>query len=128
MTGRDPRYLAVVLGTAVLILGVLGSLAADVGVPYPGFFFSPDYRIFPVDPAAHAAGLAVGDRIVAVDGASPLTLLARVRASGTRIRYDVDRDGRRFVVSLPPAPFTWELLGGRFAVYWKAYRYFRELP
>ena len=117
MAGRDPRYLAVLLGTAVLILGVLGSLAADVGRPYPGFFFSPDYRIFPVDPAAQAAGLAVGDRIVAVDGASPLTLTARVHASASPVRYDVDRDGRRFALSLAPTPFTWELLAGRFAVY-----------
>jgi class 3 adenylate cyclase len=117
MTGRDPRYLAVVLGTAVLILGVLGSLVADVGRPYPGFFFSPDYRIVPVDAAAHAAGLVVGDRIVSVDDASPLTLLARVGASAAPVRYAVDRDGRRFVVALPPAPFTWELLGRRFAVY-----------
>jgi class 3 adenylate cyclase len=117
MTGRDPRYLAVVLGTAVLILGVLGSLVADVGRPYPGFFFSPDYRIFPVHPSSHAAGLAVGDRIVAVDGASPLTLLARLRDSPAPVRYEVARDGRRFAVSLAPVAFTWELLAGRFSVY-----------
>jgi class 3 adenylate cyclase len=117
MTGRDPRYLAVVLGTAVLIVGVLASLCADVGRPYPGFFFSPDYRIFPVDPAARAAGLAVGDRIVAVDGASPLTLVERVRAAAGPIGYELERDGRRFAVSLAPSLFTWEVLGGRFAVY-----------
>jgi class 3 adenylate cyclase len=117
MTGRDPRYVAVVLATAVLIVAVLGSLVAEVGRPYPGFFFSPDYRIFPVDPAAHAAGLAVGDRIVAVDGASPLTLASRVAASAAPVRYDVDRGGRRFAVSLAPTPFTWDLLGRRFAVY-----------
>ena len=109
--------LAVVLGTAVLIGGVLASLVADVGRPYPGFFFSPDYRIFPVDPAAHAAGLAVGDRIVAVDGASPLTLLSRVRTASGPIRYDVERAGRRFALSLAPAVFSWDLLAGRFAVY-----------
>ncbi len=56
MSGRDPRYGAVVLATATLILGVLGSLVADVDQPYPGFFFSADYRIFPVD--------SVGDREV----------------------------------------------------------------
>jgi class 3 adenylate cyclase len=111
------RYLGVVLGTAVLILGVLGSLIADVGRPYPGFFFSPDYRLSPVDDAAHAAGLVVGDRIVAVDGASPLALTARLRGSPAPIRYDVERDGRRFAVSLAPRPLTWDLLVGRFAVY-----------
>ena len=117
MAGRDPRYLAVVLGSAVLIAGVLASLVADVGRPYPGFFLSPDYRIFPVDPAAHAAGLAVGDRIVAVDGGSPLGLPARVRAASGPIRYEVERDGRRFALALAPARFTWDLLAGRFAVY-----------
>jgi class 3 adenylate cyclase len=117
MSGRDPRYVAVVLATAALILGVLASLAVDVGRPYPGFFFSADYRIFPVDPAAHDAGLAVGDRLVAVDGGSPLTLPARVRANPRLIRYDVARDARRFTVALAPVPFTWELVGRRFGVY-----------
>ena len=67
-----------------------------------GFFFSPDYRIFPVDHAAREAGLAVGDRIVAIDGASPLTLLARVATTSGPIRYEVERHGRRFAVSLAP--------------------------
>jgi class 3 adenylate cyclase len=117
MSGRDPRYVAVVLATAALILGVLASLAVDVGRPYPGFFFSPDYRVFPVDPAARRAGLAVGDRIVAVDGASPMTLLPRLRGSPEPVRYEMARDGRRFTVSLPPASWSWDLLAGRFAVY-----------
>jgi len=117
MKGSHPRYVAVVAVTAAVILGVLGSLVADVGRPYPGFFFSSDYRIFPIDAAAREAGLAVGDRIVAVDGASPLTLLQRLRVSTAPIRYDLDRNGRRFTVTLAPRTFTWELLGGRFAVY-----------
>jgi len=117
MTGRTSRYVAVVAITAALILGVLGSLVADVGHRYPGFFLSPDYRIFPVDPAAREAGLAIGDRIVAVDGASPLTLLDRVAAADRPVRYEVDRDGRRFTVALSPRPVTWKLLASRFAVY-----------
>jgi class 3 adenylate cyclase len=116
----DVRDLAVVLVTAALIVGVLGSLIADVGRPYPGFFFSPDYRLTPVEPAARAAGLRVGDRIVAVDGASPLTLLDRVAAAGGPLRYELARDGRPFTVTLPPAVFTWRTLVGRFATYFVA--------
>jgi class 3 adenylate cyclase len=117
MTRRDPRYVVVVLATAALIVGVLGSLAVDVGRPYPGFFFSADYRIFPVTSAARDAGLRVGDRIIAVDGASPLTLMDRVRTGGGPVRYEIERDGRRFTVALPPTPVTWAFLAREFAVY-----------
>ncbi len=117
MTRRDPRYVVVVLATAALIVGVLGSLAVDVGRPYPGFFFSADYRIFPVTSAARDAGLRVGDRIIAVDGASPLTLMNRVRTGGGPVPYEIERDGRRFTVALPPTPVTWAFLAREFAVY-----------
>ena len=117
MTRRDPRYVVVVLATAALIVGVLGSLAVGVDRPYPGFFFSADYRIFPVTSAARDAGLRVGDRIIAVDGASPFTLMDRGRAGGGPVRYEIERDGRRFTVALPPAPVTWAFLTREFAVY-----------
>ena len=39
-----------------------------------------------------------------VDSAPPLTLLARVAAADGPIRYEVDRDGRRFTVALSPRP------------------------
>jgi len=93
MTRRDPRYVVMVLATTALIVGVLGSLAVGVGRPYPGFFFSADYRIFPVTSAARDAGLRVGDRIIAVDGARTReqvgapTELALVRRPLIRARY-----------------------------------------
>ncbi|MCI0546915.1 MAG: GAF domain-containing protein [Candidatus Rokubacteria bacterium] len=115
MTRRDPRFGLLVAASVAVLLGLGAGLLADVGRPYPGFFFSPDYRIFPEDPAATGAGLAWGDRIVAVDGGSPIHLMARVRASDAPVRYEVERDGRRFETALAPATFTLPLLLHRFA-------------
>ena len=114
---RDPRFVLLVAVTAVAILGLGVGLAAEVGRPYPGFFFAVDYRVFPVEPAARQAGLAFGDRIVGVDGRSPTTLMARLRESPRAIRYDVERAGRRLTVELAPRPLSWERLAGRFGGY-----------
>jgi class 3 adenylate cyclase len=111
------RFVLVVAASVAVLAGVLAALASNVGRPYPGFFFTPDYRVFPVTPAARAAGLAPGDRILAVDGASPLTLMARVRAAAGPVRYEVERAGRRFAVELAPRPFTRADLVGHFAGY-----------
>ncbi len=115
--GRDRRFVLLVLASAGILLGLLAGLVADVGRPYPGFFFSADYRVFPVEPAARAAGLGYGDRIVSVDGRSPLRLIEEVRASAGPIRYGVERDGRRFTVDLAPYTFTWSHLGGHLGGY-----------
>jgi class 3 adenylate cyclase len=101
----------------VTILGLSAGLAAQVGRPYPGFFFAIDYRVFPVEPAAHAASLAFGDRIVAVDGQSPLTLMARVRQASGPVHYDVERGSQRFAIDLSPVTFTWSHLVDHFGLY-----------
>jgi hypothetical protein len=100
MIRREAGFALVVALSAAILLGLLAGLATGVGRPYPGFFFGVDYRIFPVEAAARAAGLAHGDRIVSVDGAAPLTLMAEVRGGRTPIRYEVERAGRRFQVEL----------------------------
>ncbi len=71
----------------------------------------------PIEPAARAAGLRAGDRLVAVEGDSPLTLAARVRAAAGPIRYEVERAGRRLSVELPPRILTWTRLVDHFGVY-----------
>jgi class 3 adenylate cyclase len=96
---------------------MLGGVVAAVGRPYPGFLASVDARVFPVEAAARAAGLETGDRIVAVDGRSPLTLAARAREGGAAIAYEVERGERRFVVAVPPAPFTWATFLDHFVVF-----------
>jgi class 3 adenylate cyclase len=117
MSRRDPRALLLVILTLVALAVLGGSLMAEVGRPYPGFFVAPDHRIFPADAAAEAAGLAWGDRIVGVDGGSALTLAARVRGDQGPIRYDIERDGRRLAVELAPGTFSWPLLFGYFGIF-----------
>src|SRR5205823_9800181 len=115
---REKARMSVVVALSIAaILAVLGALLLQVNRPYPGFFFSADHRIFPVDRAVRAAGLAYGDRIAAVDGRSPITLMERVADARGPIRYEVERGGRRFAAELSPRPFTWALFVGHFATY-----------
>ncbi|HEY7041469.1 MAG TPA: adenylate/guanylate cyclase domain-containing protein [Methylomirabilota bacterium] len=117
MARWDSRFSLLVAASLAVLLGLLLGLAADAGRPYPGFFAAPDYHVFPVDPAARAAGLRQGDRLVAVDGASPLTLAERVRAAPGPIRYEIERGGQRSSVTIAPRILTWGRLVDRFGVY-----------
>ena len=47
MLRRDPRFGLLVALTVAAIVGVLASLVVEIGRPYPGFFFSSDFRVFP---------------------------------------------------------------------------------
>ena len=116
MRKRDTWTLGIAAATAATLLALLSILVAEVGRPYPGFFVAPDYRIFPAEPAALDAGLAWGDRIVAVDGRSPLTLARRVEA-GAPIRYEVERGGRRLAADLAPRPYSWRIFLDHFGVF-----------
>ncbi len=117
MLRRDPRASLVVALSVAAILGVLAALAAEVGRAYPGFFFSADYRIFPVDAASRAAGLEYADRIVAVEGRSPTTLVATLATARGSVEYAVSRGDRQFRVALEPLPVSWSLLLQHFAAY-----------
>ena len=110
MARRDRRFAPVAVSLAV-VLGLGAGLASEVGRPYPGFFFTIDYHIAPVEPAARAAGLRWGDRVVGVDGR------ARVRSATGPIPYEIERAGRRFTVELPPQPFAGATFLGHFAGY-----------
>ena len=117
MIRRDPRMAALVAFTVLALAGVLVLLVSQVNRPYPGFFFSADYRVFPVTPESRAAGVGFGDRILDVDGASPLQLMSRVDAAVGPVRYAMEREDRRFVVDLAPQVFTWADLINHFAGY-----------
>src|SRR5262249_39146881 len=90
--------------TAATLLILLGALAARVGRPYPGFFVAPDFRVFPS--SREDLSIAWGDRIVSVDGRSPVTLEKRLASSGAPIRYGIERGGRPSSVCASPRPFT----------------------
>src|SRR4026209_1513217 len=51
MLRRDPRFGLLVALTAAAIVGVLVCLVVEIGRPYPGFFFSSDFRVFPGTPS-----------------------------------------------------------------------------
>src|SRR5262245_41157723 len=118
MIRRGPRLVALVALTVAALLVVLGAVLGQVGHPYPGFFFSADYRVFPVSPSARAAGLVDGDRILAVDGRSPDSLMTRIAAApGATLYYEMERGSRRFAVDLASEPFTRADLVNHFAGY-----------
>lgn len=117
MARWDLRFLLVVAASLAVLVGLVAGLAVDAGRPYPGFFAAPDFRLFPADQDARAAGLRAGDRLVAVDGASPLTLVARTRAAAGPVRYEVERAGRRLTVELAPRPLGWGGVVGHFGLY-----------
>jgi class 3 adenylate cyclase len=114
MARWDRRFALVVAVSLAVVVGLGVGLAAEVGRPYPGFFFAIDYHVVPVEAEARAAGLRWGDRVVGVDGQSPFALMARVRAAAGPVHYEVERDGRRLAVDLAPQPFAWATLFGHF--------------
>src|SRR5215470_4917534 len=111
MVKWNSRALRVVGLTAAALAVLLGSLAARVGRPYPGFFVAPDFRVFPAEPGVPLEG---GDRIVSVDGSSPTTLEARIAPAATAVRYEIARAGKRATYQLAPRPFTCSLLLSQF--------------
>jgi len=121
MARWDRRYALVVALSLAVVIGLAAGLATEVGRPYPGFFFAIDYHVAPAEPAARAAGLRWGDRIVSVDGGSPAGLMARVRSAAGGLHYplhyEIEREGRRVAIDLAPAPFTWATLLGHFGGY-----------
>lgn len=114
---RDARWTLAVVVSAVIVLALVGGLLADVGAPFPGFFATPDYRVFPVDASVREAGLAFGDRIVSVDGHAPVTLLPRRQQARGPIRYEVERGPRRVTVELTRRPFTITDVAAHFGMY-----------
>ncbi len=117
MARWDRRYALVAGLSLAVVIGLAVGLASEVGRPYPGFFFAIDYHVAPAEPAARTAGLRWGDRLVAVDGGSPVRLMARVRAATGPLHYEIERDGRRFAIDLARVPLTWATLLGRFGGY-----------
>ena len=114
---RPAAYGLLVAATALLLLVLGAGLASQVGRPYPGFFADFDHTILLPSPAARAAGLRDNDRIVGVDGGSPLILRAPRLVLGAPVRYAVERAGRPFTAAVAPELITWPLLVETFGAY-----------
>jgi hypothetical protein len=71
-------------------------------------------RIFPAEPGLPAQW---GDRIVEVDGRSPIILHSRLDASAAPVRYEVERAGARATFEIAPQPFTWRVLLNHFGTF-----------
>jgi len=113
MVIRSGRAQPVVALTLAALVVLFGGLAGRVGKPFPGFFVAPDLRVFP----AETGPLEWGDRILSVDGHSPVTLEARVAASSAPIRYEIERAGHRATVDAVPQLFTWSVLTRHFGLF-----------
>src|SRR5213592_4018611 len=95
MVRGHPRAWSLVALTVATLFILLAALVVRVGRPYPGFFVAPDFRVFPSSPAPVA--VEWGDRIVSVEGRSPVTLEARAASGGSAIRYEIERSEERRV-------------------------------
>jgi hypothetical protein len=111
------RHSLLVGATVLVLVGVAAGLIRDVGRPYPGFHPDVDFRILLPTPAARAAGLRDNDRIVSVEGGSPVHLLARVRGATGPLRYEAERAGTPITAVVAPEPFTWRVLLHTFGAY-----------
>lgn len=118
MVVRGTRFELIVGASGLAVLVLCGVLLGGVGKPYPGFFFSPDYRIFPLDQGRREPGVVFGDRIVAVDGQSPTTLMARLRSGAPVVRLDLERDGTGQTVEIRPQPLRWRTALATFGGYY----------
>jgi len=118
MMSRQVRSGLVVVGSAVLVLALFGLLARSVGRPYPGFFVSPDHRVYPVDAAVRESGMRFGDRIVAVDGLSPVALEGQLASGAPVVRVELERAGTPVAVDVRPRPLGWSTLLGTFGGYY----------
>jgi len=118
MLRADRRFAWLVIATVLALLGVAAGLIHDVGRPYPGFHADVDYRILLPSAAARDAGLRDNDRILTVDGGSPLELLARARSATGPVTYEAERAGARFTARVAPEPFTWPVLLHAFGAFY----------
>jgi len=92
--------------TVAALLAVLATLIRQVDRPYPGFFFSADFRVFPVSPPVARGRSGLWRPIVAWTAARP-SRSWRVVATppGPCTTTSSGRAGA-FAVDLPPAAFA----------------------
>lgn len=110
------RGLLVVVGflACLVVAGTVVSSSRWMQQPFPGFFLYGNLTVAPdflPDWSGSREGIRFLDRVVAVQGrtvADPRTLYEIVRQSPphTPFRYLIEREGRRFELTIPSGRFT----------------------
>jgi signal transduction histidine kinase len=127
---NHPKFTALVAVVITVLVWVacLSSIAKQVGKPFPGFFYSPDYLVSGFtspDFTGWQAGLRPGDQILSVNGVHTkevLPLSEDARMSDSPI-YRIKRGSSEFYVAVPPMLFSHELIW-RFIPSWIFFSFF----
>jgi signal transduction histidine kinase len=107
---------ALAVALALFLCGAsLWSITLQLGKPFPGFFYLPDYIFGGTnlqDYSGWQAGLRPWDRILAADGLPPSEIHAAVLRAGVghAVTYTVQRGTQTLEFSVPVMEFTTDVL------------------
>lgn len=107
-TARQLRAYLLMLLAAVILVG--GCVAAwyYLSLPTLGFSFGATDQVGEVEPngPADQAGLKLDDRVVTIDGISPLAGKPYVRPGQRAVALKVERNGQILALTIEPAPLS----------------------
>ena len=107
-TLRRLRAYSLLLLAAAILIG--GCLAARyyLSLPTLGFSFGATDQVGEVEPGgpAELAGMTLGDRVVRMDGVSPLAGQPYVRHGQRAVALEVERNGQILALTIAPDPLS----------------------
>ncbi len=110
---RLRAYLLLLLAAGSLVGGYLGA-RYYLSLPTLGFSFGSGDQVAGVDPdgSAGRAGMSVGDRVVTINGVSPLAGEPNVRPGQQSVALEVERAGQILALTIVPIPLSpWDIVG-----------------
>lgn len=104
---RLRAYLLMLLAIAILVGGCLAA-RYYLSLPTLGFSFGATDQVGEVEPGgpAERAGMTLGDRVVTIDGVSPLAGQPYVRHGQRAVALEVERNGQILALTIAPAPLS----------------------
>lgn len=98
-------YLLMLLAAAILVGGCVAAWYY-LSLPTLGFSFGATDRVGEVEPngPADEAGLKLDDRVMTIDGVSPLAGKPYVRPGQRTVALEVERNGQILALTIEPAP------------------------